>query len=183
MTPAAIILAAGASTRLGQPKQLILFESETLLDRTIRTAREASCAPVVVILGANADLIQQQCNLSDTTILRNAKWQEGMASSLRLGIQSIPDAEAAMILTCDMPAITPEHLRVLAASGTLKASRYANRTAVPAFFPRALFPQLLALTGDQGARAILAEAPSIDLPGGELDLDTPEDLARLRATR
>ena len=183
MTPAALILAAGASTRLGEPKQLIVFQSETLLDRTIRIAREAGCSPILVVLGANADRIRQQCSLNDVTILHNDQWPQGMASSIRLGMQCLADQAAAIVLTCDMPAITPHHLRALAADGALTASRYADRNGVPAFFPQASFTDLLAVTGDQGARAILAKAPALDLPGGELDLDTPEDLARLHASR
>ncbi len=183
LTPAALILAAGASTRLGQPKQLIVFQAETLLDRAIRIAREAGCVPIVVVLGANAEQIEQQCTLSDITILTNDLWQKGMASSVRLGMQFLEDRDAVIVLTCDMPAITSDHLRALAADGILTASRYADRNGVPAFFPQASFPELLALTGDQGARSILATARALDLPGGELDLDTPEDLARLHASR
>ncbi len=183
VTPAAIILAAGASTRLGHPKQLVRLANETLLDRTVRIAGEAGCTPIYVVLGASAADIQQHCALSGATILLNDQWQEGMASSIRLGVHALAvTAAGAILLTCDMPAVTPSHLHALASTGTLTASRYAARNGVPAFFPRATFPQLLALTGDRGASALLASAPSLDLPGGELDLDTPEDLARLTAS-
>ena len=179
MTVPAIILAAGASTRLGQPKQLVTIQNETLLDRAVRTAREAACDPIVVILGASAERVEQASNLEDTLVLVNDLWAEGMASSLRLGITAIRDLDAAVVMTCDMPAVTPFHLRALMATGQLTASRYAGRNGVPACFPASAFPSLLALRGDAGARILLAQTPSIDLPGGDLDLDTPEDLTRL----
>lgn len=179
MTSAAIILAAGASTRLGSPKQLVSLQQETLLDRAIRTAREAGCAPIVVVLGANAARIQQACPLPDTQILINPDWQEGMASSLRLAIAALHGKDSTLVLTCDMPTVTPGHLQALVAGGTLTASAYAGCKGVPAFFPASTFPALCALKGDAGARALLQSAPTIPLPHGDLDVDTPEDLAAM----
>lgn len=86
-------------------------------------------------------------------------------------------------MTCDQPTVTPEHLRALAASSETAASFYAGQRGVPAFFPAADFPQLLQLTGDSGARALLQHATSIDLPGGELDIDTQADLDAIPATQ
>src|SRR5205823_6575293 len=83
---AAVILAAGASTRLGQPKQLIVLGGETLLDRAVRVAAEAGCWPVVVVLGADARRVLARCPLRSAAVLVNPWWQEGMASSLRLGV-------------------------------------------------------------------------------------------------
>jgi molybdenum cofactor cytidylyltransferase len=182
MTPAAVILAAGASTRLGTPKQLVKIDGETLLDRAVRTAREAGCSPIVVVLGASAHQIEESCHLDETVLLVNDLWNEGMGSSLRLGITAIRDLEAAVVLTCDQPAVTPFHLRALMASGSLTASRYAGRAGVPAFFPATHFPALMALQGDAGARTLLQSAPTVDLPGGDLDVDTPGDLLQLHRT-
>lgn len=178
-TPAAVILAAGASTRLGTPKQLIKINNETLLDRTVRTAREAGCSPIVVVLGASAQSIEEACNLEHEIVLINDLWNEGMASSLRLGITAIRDLEAAVVLTCDMPAVTSFHLRALMETGEMTASAYSGRNGVPAYFPATSFPALMEIHGDTGARTLLHTASTIDLPGGDLDLDTPEDLARL----
>ena len=83
---AAVVLAAGASTRLGEPKQLIAIGGETLLERAVRTAREAGCAPVVVVLGADAERIRERCDLGDALAVVNEEWQEGMASSIRIGV-------------------------------------------------------------------------------------------------
>ena len=176
---AAIILAAGASTRLGSPKQLVVFAGERLLERAIRIAREAGCSPIVVVLGAAAEEMQRRCTLDDVVIVLNDLWPQGMGSSLRAGIAAVLRAESAIVMTCDMPSVTSAHLRALIAQGDLTASRYAGRNGVPAFFPASAFPDLLAANGDEGARHILRNAPSIPLRGGELDVDTPVDLRLL----
>lgn len=177
---AAVILAAGASTRLGRPKQLIEIGGETLLDRAVRIANEVGCWPVVVVLGAEARSVLSRCSLRSVAVLVNPWWQEGMASSLRLGVGAIASWDGVVLMTCDQPAVTPEHLQALAASGEVTASAYGARRGVPAYFPAASFPALLKLSGDAGARELLQNAPAIDLPGGEVDIDTADDLARAR---
>ncbi len=191
-----ILLAAGASTRLGQPKQLLqltAFGGETLLDHAVAVARASGAAPIFVVLGAHAEKIILECELLDCILVRNEEWAEGMASSLRAGIAAVlenaPAASGAMVLVCDQPGLSVEHLGNLldahqADTDRIAASRYAGRTGVPVIFPRRLFPALLALQGDHGARALLQQAGTtvhaIDFPGGELDLDSPEDLQRLQ---
>ena len=193
----AILLAAGASTRLGQPKQLLrlpAFGGETLLDHAVALARASGTAPIFVVLGAHAEEIILECELLDCILIRNEAWAEGMASSLRVGIAAVlehaPAASGAMVLVCDQPGLSAEHLvRLLDANkvdgNRIAASRYAGRIGVPAIFPRELFPALLQLHGDRGARALLqqpgAAVHAIDFPGGELDLDSPEDLQWLQA--
>lgn len=181
---AAIVLAAGASTRLGQPKQLVLLAGETLLERAIRSAREANCSPIVVVLGADYVQILGNAALGDAIPVINHEWGEGMASSIRLGIRTLDliakHADSAIIMTCDQPAVTPPHLRALISAGesssAITASAYAGRRGVPAYFPAPTFPHLIQLIGDAGARALIRNAPAIDLPHGELDIDTPADL-------
>lgn len=188
-TPA-IVLAAGASSRLGEPKQLLLLAGETLLERSIRIAREAGCKPVVVVLGANEEIISSRCALDDAVVVFNFEWEDGMASSIRAGLAAVeasvvegrqPTSPGVLLMTCDQPAITAAHLRALMASGTLTASYYEGRRGVPAYFPAFSMPSLFQLTGDCGARSLLHSADAIDLPGGELDIDTPADLALLRS--
>jgi len=177
----ALILAAGASTRLGQPKQLVRLEGETLLVRSVRVAREAGCAPIVVVLGAFEDLIRSQCNLEDVQVILNPEWSEGMGTSLACGVGAFEEdqsVEGVVIMTCDMPAVTADHLRLLASSGDVTASSYANRKGVPAYFPSSLFSRLIELKGDAGAREILRSANAVPLTNGELDIDTIVDLAR-----
>ena len=180
MRIAAVVLAAGASSRLGSPKQLALLGGETLLARAIRAAVEAGCEPVVAVLGAEAELVREQCRLRSVRIVVNDGWAEGMASSIRLGVEAVcGQVDAAIVMTCDQPAVSSEHLRRLAArdGGQITASAYGGRRGVPAYFPAEYFPELMRLRGDQGARELVAAAEAIELPLGELDVDTPERLA------
>jgi CTP:molybdopterin cytidylyltransferase MocA len=181
---AAVVLAAGASTRLGQPKQLVTLSGEALLDRAIRTARQAGCAPLIVVLGANHAEILAEIQLDDALPVINDRWREGIASSIRLGVRTLElvakDAEGVLLMTCDQPAVTARYLNLLMLRQEVKASRYAGRNGVPAYFPRKYFEDLVALVGDAGARTLLAQASFEDLVHGELDIDTAEDLARAR---
>jgi molybdenum cofactor cytidylyltransferase len=177
---AAVVLAAGASSRLGEAKQLVRLGAETLLERAVRVARDAKCSPVVVVLGASAALIRAQCELDDAIIVVNHDWADGMGSSIPVGVSALRDVDGCVVMTCDMPAVTAEHLRSLMASGELTASSYAGRRGVPAYFPVASFPLLVELHGDVGARDLLRSARCMELSGGELDVDTEKDLARAR---
>ena len=181
---AGVILAAGASRRLGEPKQLVRLGGETLLEHAVGVTVEAGCSPVIVVLGASFEAILAQSALTSAQTVLNLEWEEGMASSIRAGIRALPGGtSAALLLTCDQPAVTAGHLRRLAAEdpGEPVASAYAGRHGVPAYFPATAFAELLQLAGDQGARRLLAAARALDLPGGEMDVDTPESLRSARA--
>ena len=181
---AAVVLAAGASTRLGESKQLAMLGSETLLERAVRCARKAGCVPVIVVLGAVAVEIIARSRLGDAVPVINDEWRDGMASSIRLGVRTLgivaKDVEGVLLMTCDQPASTAEHLLALMGGQEMKASRYAGRNGVPAYFPEKHFGELMALTGDAGARSLLAQAASVEMQHGELDIDTAEDFARAR---
>jgi CTP:molybdopterin cytidylyltransferase MocA len=181
MTTAAVVLAAGASTRLGSPKQLVRLDGESLLERAVRVAREAGCLPVVVVLGSSSSLIQEQCSLGDARVVVNESWASGMGSSIGIGVQALRGVDGCVVMTCDMPAVTAGHLRLLMASdGEATASSYAGRRGVPAYFPAGLFGELMELRGDAGARELLRSARAVALGGGGLDVDTVEDLERVR---
>ncbi len=188
----AIILAAGASRRLGQPKQMVRVNGETLLARTIRVVRESGADPVLVVLGANRESIAETVDLSAVEVIANPHWEQGIASSIHAGIEALmrlrPDAHGMMILVCDQPNLAAGHLKQMievfeqAAEPTIIASRYARIVGIPAIFPGGQFAKLLALAGDTGARSLLRhpDCPmiAVDFEGGEADVDTPEDLAR-----
>jgi CTP:molybdopterin cytidylyltransferase MocA len=180
----AVILAAGASTRLGEPKQLVMVAGETLLQRAVRVARQAGCSPVVVVAGAEHAQVLGNSALADAVSVINDQWEEGMASSIRLGVRVLDvvaaDAQGVLLMTCDQPAVTAEHLRKLMLRVEVKASRYAGKNGVPTFFPKKYFDQLMELKGDAGARDLLAEARYEELENGELDVDTLKDLERAR---
>lgn len=177
---AAVVLAAGASTRLGRPKQLEFVKGERLLDRAVRACHEAGLSPVMVVLGANAESIRSVCNLESTQIVQNDAWAEGMGSSLRSGITALDgEVETAIVLTCDMPFVDAVHLRALAElSGDTQsnvASGYQGWRGIPACFRRQSFAALSQLPGDTGGRALLIDAPVVELLNGS-DVDTPEEL-------
>ncbi len=180
MRVGAVILAAGASRRLGEPKQLVMLGSETLLERAVRIAREAACSTIVVVLGAEAASIQAACDFGSAIVMVNEDWAEGMGGTIGVGVAALRDVDACVVMTCDMPAVTAAHLCSLMASGEVTASSYSGRRGVPAYFPVRIFPSLMELHGDAGARDLLRSAPCVELTGGELDVDTVEDLERAR---
>jgi CTP:molybdopterin cytidylyltransferase MocA len=186
MTGAAI-LAAGASRRMGRTKQLLPFRGTTLLRAVAQEVLASSAARTAIVLGADAAAVAASLDGVPATLLDNPGWQEGIAASIRVAATwaNSTGLEALVLCVGDQPAVTAAHVdRLLSAyraAGTIAASRYANVVGVPAVFPRACFPQLLALRGDEGARRVIGAATvyAIDWPGGAVDLDTPEALARL----
>ena len=185
VTIPAVVLAAGASTRLGTPKQLEILGGETLLERAVRAARAAGCSPVIVVLGAEYPQVLGNSDLGDVVTVINDKWQEGMGSSVRLGVRTCgfvaKRAEGVVLMTCDQPAVTVRHIeQLMMKSEEMRASRYAGRNGVPAYFPAKCFGELMALPGDKGARELLKNAGYEELEGGDLDVDTVDDLERAR---
>lgn len=189
---AAIVLAAGASTRLGVPKQLLRVEGETLLRRSVRAALEAGCSPVAVVLGPQAGIMFSDLNGLNAIPVVNANWRSGMASSLHAGLIELarhePEPPNVLILVCDQPAVTSEIIQSLLANHAqhgklITASAYANTRGVPAVFSAAVLPELLELTGDEGARAVIGRVPArvadFDFADGATDVDTPEDARML----
>ena len=187
---AALVLAAGASARLGQPKQLVAFEGEPLVTRAVRRAREAGAETVFVVVGAGYQVITDALSTLEppARILLNRRWQEGMSTSIALGAHAAEreGAHDLLVLACDQVHVTAEHLLALRAASRREhvvASSYAGRRGVPALFPEFAFHALQQLTGDRGARDLLAheDVLAIPLEGGEFDIDTPHDLQRLQA--
>lgn len=189
-----VILAAGASTRMGQPKQLLEVAGKPLLVRAVEAALASPAWPVVVVLGANAEQIRPVLARLPVLITENPAWAEGMAASLRAGVTTLQQfsrrIEAAVIALCDQPAFSAATIAQLVAtqqaSGrSIVAARYAQRHGAPAMFLREHFPTLTHLTGEEGARALLNDQPeriaSVHLPELALDLDTPADVAAFRA--
>lgn len=187
---AVVVLAAGGSTRLGQPKQLLTRQGETLVHRVVRLAREVTPAQVLVVVGANAQAVTSSIAGLDATPVTNHHWERGLASSLQVaGAHLLPTVTAVMVVACDQPAIERSHLRALlsgarAATSTCAGTRHGNVLGVPAVVPRAWFTPVGA-AGDRGFGARLRQLPVdtvhvLQAPELGLDIDTPEDLARAR---
>ncbi len=191
--PAAILLAAGASTRLGRPKQLVLFDGAPLLRRAAQLAFDAGAAPMYVVVSHTPGLAGETAGHwaaalagLPVTILFNPDAAEGMGSSLRVGIAALPPGTwRVLLLVCDQPLLRPGHLQaLLAAPGTVAAAQYGGRLGVPAVFSREHFAALAAVRGDQGARSLLRTLPvtPVPMPEAAMDIDTPADLLALERT-
>ena len=183
MSVAAIILAAGSSQRLGQPKQNVLLAGETLLQRAIRNAVDADLSPIVVVVhgSIHSDAFASQPAVQ---FVINPNPGEGIASSIRCGIAGLvcEEVAGAVVMTCDQPAVNSTHLRALASDELrVTGSRYSRTLGVPAYFPKGSFAELGKLSGDSGARSLLQAAHSISAENLELDIDTQQDLDRARA--
>lgn len=188
---AAVILAAGASTRLGQAKQLLAIAGEPLLRRAVRIADEAGCQPIVVVLGFEALRIGSTLDGFRVIVAVNVDWRAGMGSSMRCGVETAlqisPPPEDILLMVCDQVLLSADVLRQLLrlhglAKYPITAARYSGRLGVPAVFSSIFFPDLLDVSGDRGARGILernaVRVGTVDFLAGELDLDTPDDLER-----
>ncbi len=184
-----IILAAGASSRMGSPKQLLEWRNRPLLEHAVVNARAIFNERVIVVLGAHAEAIQTAIDFGGVTTIVNPDWQEGMASSIRAGVQALPEsASAALILLCDQPLINAAHMQNLLngwqnAPNRIVTSQYHHSVGVPALFPAEFFEYLLSLSGDKGAKPILMRFENgllkIPLPEAELDIDSAVDFDRL----
>jgi molybdenum cofactor cytidylyltransferase len=185
-----VLLAAGASTRMGAPKQLLELSGKPLLVRAVEAALASPAWPVVVVLGAHAEKIRPALARLPVLITENPAWPEGMASSIRAGVTTLQQfsrrLDAAVLALCDQPAFSSDTIAQLVAAQrdtgrSIVAARYAGRQGAPALFLREHFDTLTHLTGEEGARALLNGAAhpiaTVDLPALAVDLDTPEDFA------
>lgn len=187
-----VILAAGSSSRLGQPKQLVQYEGKSLLQRTIDESHSSNFIFRAIVHGYRGEAIISSLDLKDFTPVENPGWAEGIASSIRAGIDHaltvIPDLGHLMFLLSDQPFINSAVLQRLVRAHSqnnkgITVSRYDGDIGVPAIFSKAYFPELQALKGDQGAKKIILQAKAdsqiVDFPKGEFDIDTPADMLEL----
>jgi molybdenum cofactor cytidylyltransferase len=186
----AVILAAGDSSRFGKPKQLVAFRGQPLLDRAIIAASAAGCRPIIVVTQNAADAISQLVATHDPIAVENPDWSEGIAASIRLGVQRLlqvaPDIQSVVLMVCDQPfashAVVTNLIQQWAETRkSIVASAYSNTLGVPALFDRSCFPKLLQLRGDTGAKSVilknLARVATMPFPEGNYDIDTAADLA------
>ncbi len=187
-----VILAAGASTRMGRPKQLLEYRGKTLIQHAVNTAVDSLCEPIVVVLGAYDERIKPKIKSFPVTLAPNHNWNKGMSTSLRIGIETLlalsPQLDALVLMLCDQPFVSTPFINQLvksynATKQSIVASQYAEVIGVPALFPRTFFPVLSTLKGDQGARQVIKQfIPTVlrvPFPAGAFDIDTPTDYARL----
>jgi molybdenum cofactor cytidylyltransferase len=184
-----IILAAGNSSRLGRPKQLLPYRGKTLLAHVVAEALAADLLPVVVVTGAFHKEVSGALRGLSVDIVFNPAWAEGMASGIVAGLSNIlllrPDVNAVIIAVCDQPFISSALLLQLAGKFDMSgkgivACTYADSVGTPVLFGRSYFERLLALSGSEGAKKLLRQHPEdlaiVPFPNGHIDIDTEEDV-------
>jgi molybdenum cofactor cytidylyltransferase len=183
-----LVLAAGAATRFGAPKQLADLDGAPLLEHSLRTMTAAPVGRVVVVLGSGADEIARAVDLHGADPLVCARWDEGQSASLACGLAELADCEAVVVTLGDQPRVSPDAIRrVISARNGAAAVRatYGGSPGHPVLLERELFEQLRNVTGDKGARNLLLSVSVLDVPcddlGGGEDVDTPAELDALRA--
>ena len=187
-----IILAAGSSTRLGKPKQLLSYQNKSLIEHITGEAVKTNLYPIVIVTGANAEQVLIALNKENAEIVYNEHWQEGMASSIVAGISKMllldNTVEAALIAVCDQPFVTAELLKELikkkAETGKgIIACTYADTAGTPVLFDSKYFIPLQQLKGSEGAKKLLklyeADVATVSFPKGNIDIDTIEDYKNL----
>ena len=186
---AGVILAAGGSSRFGEIKQLLPWKNKNIINTVVETAALAGLDPILVVLGANAGLIQASLDNETVQVVTNPDWDKGQSTSLKAGVAAIRQTvDGVLFLLCDQPhltlnlvnAVVEEGLR----SGKVVTPIIDDRRANPVYFPASCFPLFDTLEGDAGGRQIISACPHTTLPWLDdwmaRDIDTPEDYRALR---
>lgn len=189
-----IILAAGQSSRFGSPKQLLHYKSKPLLQYTLDTAKKLPF-DVFCVLGAYPDEINREVDFSETVVVNNENWSEGLSSSIKCGLgavlQTHPETEAIILVLCDQPFLTTDILSQIIENyhhtgQPIIHCLYGDTSGPPTLFHKSLFPYLMELSGNQGAKKVVKMFPEkvayVDFPKGKFDIDTQEDYHQLIQT-
>lgn len=190
-TIAAILLAAGNSSRMGTSKQLLPIRNITLLEHAVQCGLDSGVQHVIVVIGANSDQHRAAIAHLPVTIVEHADWMKGMGSSLKVGVNSVLDlwleTQALLIMVCDQPKLTTHHLKRMIEvyrhdKPLAVASEYNGISGVPALFDKRTFSDLLDVKDDRGARDVLQKIGSqvvrVPFADGVIDLDTKDDYER-----
>lgn len=191
----AVLLAAGGSERFGGevPKQLAELRGEPLVRRAARTALAAGFAEVLAVTGHRAEEVEAALHDLDLTVVHNPDWAEGQSTSVKAGLARVdPSSRAALFLPCDQPLLTAQVLdRILsvyrATRGPIVLPVHGRRRGAPVLFDRALFGELMQITGDTGGRQVVERHPddvvevALESEAPLVDLDTVDDLEGLGA--
>jgi molybdenum cofactor cytidylyltransferase len=185
---AIIILAAGKSTRVGRAKQLLTIGGNSLIRHAVETAISSGLQPVLAVLGSSGEIITTELSGLEVRIVENSAWEEGMASSIRSGLKELmefsPQSDGCIIMVCDQPLVSSELLKRLLnaqhkSGKPIVASKYEEAIGTPALFHRSMYPTLLGLKGDRGAKKIMELYPefieTVAFPEGKWDIDTETD--------
>lgn len=189
---AIVVLAAGRSSRLGSPKQLLIYQGKSLLQHAVEVALETTMRPVIVVTGCNNDVVKKEIEGMNVEVVENERWQEGMSSSLHCGVAAAKkisaDIDGIIFMVCDQPHINKSLLEGLLSKQHKKglpivASSYDNTLGTPALFHKNLFNELMELKGDTGAGKLIKQhedlVATVAFPKGIIDIDTRKDYESL----
>jgi len=187
---ALVILAAGGSARMGSPKQLLPYRGRPLLRHAVETALATQCRPVIVVLGCRAEEFGEALSGLDVQTVTNARWEEGMGTSIQVGVQAAQGsgADSLILSLADQPLVTADLLDRLIQTHhqtgqPIVSSSYAGTVGVPVFFAKQFFAPLMALKPEQGCKGLILSndecAVHLPCPEAELDVDTPEEFAAI----
>jgi len=189
---AIIILAAGNSSRLGQPKQLLNYDGKTLLQIAIDAADESEAESKILVLGSEAEDIQKNIKLKSVYLTINQSWQLGMSKTLEVALNQLLEKNSALdqilVMLCDQPFVTPSLLNAMistqASSGKgIVACKYQETLGVPVLFDKKYFQELLDLSGKKGAKELIFkhddDLATVFFPEGKIDIDTKDDYDKL----
>lgn len=190
---AIVILAGGNSARLGSPKQLLRYKGKNLLRHSVDEALKTGCQSVFVVLGANIELLRKELKDKPVIIVENTYWEEGIASSIRRGLDHITNTllrpDCVIFMVCDQPFVSSSLLLNLLKKRQetgmpVVASSYNNKMGTPVLFDKSFFPALSELKGDKGAGKLIADNPdkvaTVPFPEGIRDIDTLSDYELLK---
>jgi molybdenum cofactor cytidylyltransferase len=190
---AAAILAAGSSSRLGTPKQLLDLDGQPVLTHTLAAVRRSSTDPVLVVLGHERARIAQSVDLSQIMVVENPDYASGQSTSMQVAVRSLPeDVEAVVFVLGDQPLVDPSVIDALVGSRQTNGApiiqpRYAEGRGNPVLIGREMFEELLEITGDTGARPLLERNRDrlvlVDVSNKRRpdDIDTMDDYVALKA--
>lgn len=185
-------MAAGGSSRLGRPKQLVKFKGKPLLQHTIDLVEKLDFKKKILVLGSSQDLILNEVDSKNFEVLSNPDWEQGMAGSIKIGLQELSrdvEMEHILLLLSDQPFLTTEYIQRLSMAHVYQKpmatySKYGSEMGVPAIFSKAAFPFLENLKGDQGAKKLTTNADfvyrTIEFEHGGFDIDTEADVEKLK---
>ncbi len=185
-----IILAAGNSSRMGEPKQLMKFKNKTFLQHIVEESKEANLNPVICVTGYQSDQISKAIAGMNVTIIYNEQWSEGMGTGIAAGIKEVlpSDIDSVILTVSDQPYVSSglfaKMLTMKDQSGKrIVASSYAGTVGTPVLFDREYFNQLKSLDGNQGAKNIvnmnMSDVCTVKFEKGSIDIDTKEDYEKL----
>ncbi len=187
-----VVLAAGSSSRLGQPKQLLLYKNTSLLKNTISQASQVPNTAIIVVTGSNHELIEKKITDSEIKTIFNPDWELGMSTSIATGLNELlrlyPNIQKCIFTVCDQPYITTIVFENLIKEYQKKvkgiaASEYAATLGTPVLFHKEYFTELLQLKGQEGAKKIinrfLEDTVAVPFEKGNIDIDTIEDYNEL----